>query len=637
MDDFNDVNEQSITAVDDVDQHTNNSRAHGTAIEALNQAHTADLRERLTLSQDPDFQSQAQVVVRPNIESGQASVPEPRPQNVETERKDVRRIWSKSVVVEDTAGRDEAVSRAKKEHELRIQREHELMQSRMAFEMLKTEMSKLQKKHDCQRALKIKYRTELHRFRLTNPTMDITRRMTYTFYKTIGLPAMQLPRAAPCMSYRQDEETLIYTRQNKDVHGISKMSMRDLSSNLSSIIPIHSLPICDIQCYTADASANKALVLTASMDKALKVTSVTSDQTVLSYDLGGAVTSCCWSAINPFIMYCSVKSNHTSLLTLDLRNANSPVTSFSQPSVTGHSPIHSMTHIAPSVSFKQEGILCGNLEGAFMYNSDANVCSGVLSQELFMGGSQESRISANPSENHDWEQRKRALLRIPGASCSSVSFDSVSRHWMASYKLLGKPITQHVRGQLIHNGISGEIELKSELKVSGGPPVPGMSRTSVFSRDDGSVHMAAGSDGVAYVWHGALQRQTLDPIEGCSSRWPPGEDSVERVILQSQMPSSSLKSRPIKDVKSIVVGYDELIATLSDHDLELYRWSETIPRQDTEDITDSDDSGDEDSKGGSKIGHAQHAGSSQDKDKRRRIDDEGTSIRTVVHVEEDDD
>lgn len=160
-------------------------------------------------SQDADFQSQVDVVVHPKLQ-GRNSVPEPRPKNVETEestcsicfepwtnsglhrlasikcghlfgescilkwiahrgragkaqcpdckclnsRKDVRRIWSRNVVVLDTAEKDEAISRAKKEQDLRTRAEQELKQSRMAYEMLKLEMTKLQQKHDHQRTLK---------------------------------------------------------------------------------------------------------------------------------------------------------------------------------------------------------------------------------------------------------------------------------------------------------------------------------------------------------------------------------------------------------------------------------------------------------------------------------------------------
>ena len=164
------------------------------------------------LSQDPDFQSQERVVVLPKL-TGRNSVPEPRPKNVETEecvcsicfepwtnsglhrlvslkcghlfgencilkwihrggqvgqtkcpecnvaaaRKDIRRIWSKSISVVDTAERDKARADAKTEHDMRMRMEQELKQSRMAYEMLKSETTKLQQKHDRQRALKQRY------------------------------------------------------------------------------------------------------------------------------------------------------------------------------------------------------------------------------------------------------------------------------------------------------------------------------------------------------------------------------------------------------------------------------------------------------------------------------------------------
>jgi len=171
--------------------------------------HEDDEEQPVLPSQDADFQSQVDVVVLPKLQ-GRNSVPEPRPKNVETEestcsicfepwtnsglhrlasikcghlfgescilkwiahrgrsgkaqcpdckclnsRKDVRRIWSRNVVVLDTAEKDEAIARAKKEQDLRTRSEQELKQSRMAYEMLKFEMTKLQQKHDQQRASK---------------------------------------------------------------------------------------------------------------------------------------------------------------------------------------------------------------------------------------------------------------------------------------------------------------------------------------------------------------------------------------------------------------------------------------------------------------------------------------------------
>lgn len=74
-----------------------------------------------------------------------------------TTRRDIRRIWSKSVVVVDTVEKDEANVRAREEKEARIRTEKELANSRLAYEMLRNELTDMRKKHDRQRALKARY------------------------------------------------------------------------------------------------------------------------------------------------------------------------------------------------------------------------------------------------------------------------------------------------------------------------------------------------------------------------------------------------------------------------------------------------------------------------------------------------
>lgn len=310
---------------------------------------------------------------------------------------------------------------------------------------------------------------------------------------------------------------LICSRHVRDSFGISKISMRDFSNNLADIIPIHSKPIRDVQCYRADPFANESLVLTASMDNYLKITSAKSQQVVLgysiskkiiqtycfkdrkhiganlpffffarkrnSYDLKAPVWSCCWSTTNPFTVYCASKGKQSTINTFDIRNTSTPVATFSDPQLLGLSPIHSMTHVPPSLG-KREGILCGNLSGAFVYNFESHSIPTSSSQSATTSCSQET-VSGE----------KQVPLHVPGASCYSVSLDDVSLEWMASYKFLGKSFTEHLRGTLEHHG-EGDMFLKSKHKVTGGPPVPCLSRTSMFSCRDGSVHLAVGSEGV---------------------------------------------------------------------------------------------------------------------------------------------
>lgn len=142
-----------------------------------------------------------------------------------------------------------------------------------------------------------------------------------------------------------------------------------------------------------------------------------------------------------------------------------------------------MTHIGPSLG-KREGILCGNLSGAFVYNFESN--------SIPTSSSQSATTLCQGSQHTE----KQVPLHVQGASCYSVSLDDVSMEWVASYKFLGKPFTEHIRGTLERHDDESDMFLKSKHKVTGGCPVPCLARTSLFSRRDGSIHLAVGSEGV---------------------------------------------------------------------------------------------------------------------------------------------
>ncbi|KAF9362342.1 hypothetical protein BGX34_006358 [Mortierella sp. NVP85] len=258
-----------------------------------------------------------------------------------------------------------------------------------------------------------------------------------------------------------------------------------------------------------------------------------------------------------------------------------------------------MAHIGPSQALKQEGILCGNLEGAFIYNLEANTLSGTLSQEFVAKSSQSSMMMDYTSASGQ-DNERQFLFRIQDAGCSSVSFDPVSRQWMASYKFLGRTFTQHVRGTLDQDP-NGGLVLKNHITVSGGPPVPTFSRSSVFSRQDGVVCMAAGSEGETYVWYDPSQVQSqsqskaMDLGIASSSQPLAGDGTLERLVLHGQGSQKDRRSEPVKDVKPVVIGHEDYLVTLSDKELELYRWTETQSEQgegeETEDSEIEDDEG----------------------------------------------
>jgi hypothetical protein len=74
-----------------------------------------------------------------------------------------------------------------------------------------------------------------------------------------------------------------------------------------------------------------------------------------------------------------------------------------------------------------------------------------------------------------------------------------------------------------------------------------------------------------------------------------GDGTLERLVLHGQGPQRDRRSEPVKDVKPVVIGHEDYLVTLSDKELELYRWTETQPEQgegeETEDSEIEDDEG----------------------------------------------
>ncbi|KAG0279033.1 RING finger and WD repeat domain-containing protein 3 [Linnemannia exigua] len=504
--------------------------------------------------------------------------------NHTTTRRDIRKIWSKSVVVVDTVEMDLANTRIREEREARKRCEQELGKSRLAYELLNNELNDLQKELKRQRALKARYREEVKQLKMAHPEREIIRHFSYVNARMAPITS-RAPGGTHYMSYRQDEEMLVYSRQMGEQYGIAKVSMRDFSSNFHDFTNVHTKPIKD-----------------------------------------------------------------TSILTLDLRNTRAPVSSFSNPGLLGHAPIHSMTHIGAFDGHDQEAILCGSLEGAFVYNFDSTThtesLSGVMSQEMIISGSQGSTALGGDSLSSsqsmatapsvgaaDKERDCRLPVRLQGASCMSVSFDSFSRSWMASYNFLGGKSTQHVRGTIDEDPYTGDLLLRSEFKVMGATPVP-WSRNSVFTRLNGSVHMAAGSDSVAHVWYDPRFRskraQEEENVRGQSTLTGGRPISTLDMgpLVQHALRSGNnpLPGTLIRDIKPVVIsGMDEYLVTLSDKELGMYRWAESQPSG-VGGIGDDGDSDDEDEMS-EEVEDVDEPVLWKNKGKRRRLDGE----------EEDDD
>ena len=75
---------------------------------------------------------------------------------------------------------------------------------------------------------------------------------------------------------------LVYSQQRDNIHGIARILIAEGTGDPLSYIPLHAQPIKDVQCFNGAPPSNRSLVLTASMDKTVKVTSLETRQVVVS-------------------------------------------------------------------------------------------------------------------------------------------------------------------------------------------------------------------------------------------------------------------------------------------------------------------------------------------------------------------
>lgn len=125
------------------------------------------------------------------------------------------------------------------------------------------------------------------------------------------------------MASCQGMDTIAISHKNPNSlfsgHGVTRIGAHDYK--LSDFIPIHADLIMDM-CF----KPNDPLLLTASMDKTVKLTSLIDKSIVTTFNLPCQARSCCWHPSNG--NGCFVGLNSGDILVYDIRNASVPTHQF---------------------------------------------------------------------------------------------------------------------------------------------------------------------------------------------------------------------------------------------------------------------------------------------------------------------
>ncbi|ORX89763.1 hypothetical protein K493DRAFT_382177 [Basidiobolus meristosporus CBS 931.73] len=431
-------------------------------------------------------------------------------------KKDIRVIWAKRIVAIDTLEKDQALREAREERALREQADMKIARLQLAYQMATAELDKVHEELG-------RIRQEYNRCRQQLGVMKSKYEAGPSLWscspqgKYIGVDTV--PISLDLLISRS-----LGARSSLDHHGLLRLNMRELSQQ--EFIPIHSKAVRDAHCSPLDNN----LVLTTSLDKTMKLVSLTTNSVVQSFDLGAAGWSCCWNSSDGNYVYSGQSNN--SIRMFDLRYTKDPVKHFQDRAKLGMKPIHSLVHVP------QDGnpgkLLAANLEHVFTWENLVNI------------------------EAPSVESSCRVLdLQLPGSSCYSVSYDSSSSHMLTSFRNVGQSSTHHIVSRI--ENTAEDFNVKHVCHLDGRSGQTSLGKTTIFTRSYGRNS----AQPTTFVCAG-------DEASSSLLLW----DIANSQYVFQELASGSRDT--FLDMKRVsLMGKDDMLVGLTDKMLHLFKWIAT--------------------------------------------------------------
>lgn len=435
--------------------------------------------------------------------------------NAPARKKDIRNIYTKSVKSIDTTERDRALADLEKEKEARQKAEEREARALLQYQLVKAECEKIVTQLKKQEQLVFSLQRErsslccrcksesegsstgIRTYGQSTASQGATARKSYVLQTSFQVSQ----NGARVVAFDQHHAVLVVSKPspNQLFPGFGVVKVSSLDSKHCEYVRIHQKAVRDV----AFNCRGDGLLLTASMDKTVRVTSMLSNTVVQTYSTPVPAWSCAWNDHDTNYIYCGLQ-NGTCLI-FDVRNTDTYLKSIH--STTGGScPVISVAHVSPDPhsALRPGGILVCKLEGASFW---------------------EKTPGADYLPHH---------LTLPEGSCTCLSFEPTTRHCMFSLRPSKKfPQTRHLVCQLQGNGIgvstaraqaerAAETEATEEAEASlctcqainqcvGGTTQKLLSKSRLFTcpDDPNTLMVAAGdeSSSSTLIWNGSNGNQ----------------------------------------------------------------------------------------------------------------------------------
>ncbi|XP_071955121.1 E3 ubiquitin-protein ligase rfwd3.S-like [Antedon mediterranea] len=431
--------------------------------------------------------------------------------NAKAKKGDIRVLYVKALKVTDTAERDRALKDLENEKSMRRSAEIKAEQFRLKYQMAIEESKNMKMKMKAyESGIHLNQKSRVHNS--TNSKSSSEAVCKYVLQKTIQVSPNGKCRV---MTFDSTYDAILVSlpspQQLFPGFGVKKISAID---NSNAYISIHKNLIRDLCCNTRQ----DGLLLTASADKTMKITSISSFNTVQTFQSDFQFWACAWNTDDVNYIYGGLQNG--SVLVYDTRQANQAV-----------QVLNNNNYSTPMVSL------------VYVPVGGPSSASGLLMNTLETNGFWEKKEGAEWfCHNLDMDRR-----------CTGMSFEKRTRHLLASYR--ASDGVRHTR-RVMYNFQCQSVGATDTRMVTctpietfyGGSTMKQLTRSRLFPSP-------AGADKLL-VCGG-------DEASGSAHLWDAGSG---RLLQKIQVNANVL------DVCPFYSNNNHFLATLSDKDLKIFNW-----------------------------------------------------------------
>ncbi|KAB0383611.1 hypothetical protein FD755_005528 [Muntiacus reevesi] len=440
--------------------------------------------------------------------------------NKKAKQSDIVVLYARTLRALDTSEQELMKSSLQKEQKLRKKAELDSAQCRLQLQALTDECSRLQSRvQDLQKLIgqdKISQQPGGSQPHFLSGLPSSQSQQKYHFQKTFTVSQTGNCRV---MTYCDALSCLVVSQPSPQAaflpgFGVKMLSTANMKS--SQYIPMHGKQIRGL----AFSSRSKGLLLSASLDSTIKLTSLETNTVVQTYNAGRPVWSCCWCLDENNYIYAGLVNG--SILLYDLRNTSSHVQELVPQ--RARCPLVSLSYVprAASAAFPYGGVLAGTLENASFW-------------ELKMGFTH-------------WPH----VLPMEPGGCVDFQVESSTCHCLVTYR----PDKNHNTLRSVLMEMSYKLDNAGEPICSchpvqtflGGPSCKLLTKSAIFQNpgNNGSILVCTGDEASksALLW-----------------------DAASGSLLQDLQ-----ADQPVLDICPFEVNHNSYLATLTEKMVHIYRW-----------------------------------------------------------------